>query len=52
MYLQKGLVLRDTVSKYEVNLSSNKEVMANVKVFGQNDGRTDGSKLLCLPSGA
>ena len=33
MCLQKGVVPRDVVYKYEVNMFTNKEVMANVKVF-------------------
>ena len=39
---QKGNVPRNVVLKYEVNMLSNKEVMANVKVFGRNDRLTDG----------
>ena len=40
--LLKGLVPTNVVSKYEVNIFTNKEVMANVKVFGRTDGLTDG----------
>ena len=42
MCLQKGNVPRNVVVKCEANMLSNKEVMANVKVFGRNDGQTDG----------
>ena len=35
----KGLVPRVIVTKYEVNALTNKEIMANVKVFA-TDGRT------------
>ena len=41
MCLQKGNVPRNVVVKYDANMLSNKEVMANVKVFGRNDGGTD-----------
>ena len=63
MCLLKGLVPRNVMSKYEVNIFTNKEVMANVKVFGRNDRltdrqtdrqtdrRTDKSKTICLPIG-
>ena len=33
MLLLKGVVPRNVVSKYDVNMFANKEVMANVKVF-------------------
>ena len=39
--LLKGLVPTNVVSKYEVNIFNNREVMVNVKVFGRTDGRTD-----------
>ena len=41
MWLLKGVVPRNVVSRYEVNMFANKEVMTNVQVFGQNDRRTD-----------
>jgi hypothetical protein len=45
-------VLRDVVFKNESNPFTNKEVMANVKVFGQIDGLTDGHfKTNMPPSG-
>jgi hypothetical protein len=37
IYQEEGIVPRDIVSKLEVNPFTNKEVIANVKVFGRND---------------
>ena len=46
----RGLAQRNIVSKYEVNRITNKEVMANVKVFhAAGRRRTQGNRAIAIP---